>query len=92
MALLSCSECNKQISDKAPACPHCGASKGKATEQVTGSDAVNLLVSFIIGVFFAAFTMNLVNDDNEGLKLGVGLISLATPPVCALVRSNRRKI
>lgn len=25
MALIACSECNKQISDKAAACPHCGA-------------------------------------------------------------------
>ena len=25
MALMSCPECAKQISDKAPACPHCGA-------------------------------------------------------------------
>jgi hypothetical protein len=25
MALIKCSECNKEISDKAPACPKCGA-------------------------------------------------------------------
>lgn len=25
MALITCSECGKQISDAAPACPHCGA-------------------------------------------------------------------
>jgi hypothetical protein len=25
MALITCTECHKQISDKAPACPHCGA-------------------------------------------------------------------
>lgn len=25
MALIACHECSKQISDKAPACPHCGA-------------------------------------------------------------------
>ena len=24
MALIACKECNKQISDTAPACPHCG--------------------------------------------------------------------
>ena len=24
MALINCPECNKQISDKATACPHCG--------------------------------------------------------------------
>ena len=25
MALINCPECNKEISDKAAACPHCGA-------------------------------------------------------------------
>ena len=25
MALIKCSECGKQISDKAKKCPHCGA-------------------------------------------------------------------
>jgi len=29
MALTSCYECSKEISDKAPACPHCGAPKKK---------------------------------------------------------------
>lgn len=24
MALIKCPECEKEISDKAPACPHCG--------------------------------------------------------------------
>ena len=27
MALIECPECNKEISDKAPACPHCGCPK-----------------------------------------------------------------
>ena len=27
MALIKCYECGKEISDKAPACPHCGAPK-----------------------------------------------------------------
>lgn len=29
MALINCPECNKQISDKAPACPHCGYTEAK---------------------------------------------------------------
>ena len=28
MALIECYECEKEISDKAPACPHCGAPAG----------------------------------------------------------------
>lgn len=35
MALIACTECNQQISDKAAACPHCGAPTSAATR--TGS-------------------------------------------------------
>jgi len=30
MALIKCYECEKEISDKAPACPHCGAGFGQS--------------------------------------------------------------
>ena len=30
MALIPCYECEKEISDKAPACPHCGAGFGQS--------------------------------------------------------------
>ena len=33
MALIKCYECSKEISDKAPACPHCGAPKQEAPEE-----------------------------------------------------------
>jgi len=38
MALIECYECEKEISDKAPACPHCGAPKctPKPTKTKTG--------------------------------------------------------
>ena len=33
MALIPCYECEKEISDKAPACPHCGAPKEEQPSQ-----------------------------------------------------------
>jgi len=36
MALIPCYECEKEISDKAPACPHCGAPKEGRPPQVEG--------------------------------------------------------
>ena len=30
MAMIKCSECGKQMSDKAKTCPHCGNSMNKA--------------------------------------------------------------
>jgi hypothetical protein len=34
MALIKCYECEKEISDKAPACPHCGAPKEEQPPQI----------------------------------------------------------
>ena len=31
MALIKCYECSREISDKAPACPQCGAPKKKSS-------------------------------------------------------------
>ena len=33
MALIKCYECEKEISDKSPACPHCGAPKEEQPPQ-----------------------------------------------------------
>lgn len=34
MALISCPECGKEISDKALACPHCGNPMNQPTQQI----------------------------------------------------------
>ena len=34
MALIKCYECSREISDKAPACPHCGAPKEEQPPQI----------------------------------------------------------
>jgi len=34
MALIPCYECEKEISDQAPACPHCGAPKEEQPPQI----------------------------------------------------------
>jgi len=39
MALIPCYECEKEISDKAPACPHCGAPKKKAAPKKEAAPA-----------------------------------------------------
>ena len=36
MALISCPECGKQISDTTPACPHCGYALSVAQSSVSG--------------------------------------------------------
>ena len=34
MPLITCPDCKKEVSDRAPACPHCGAPIAKAAEPV----------------------------------------------------------
>lgn len=49
MALTNCSECNKEISDQAPACPHCGAPSllHKKIENTNGSTCKKCGVPYI---------------------------------------------
>jgi rRNA maturation endonuclease Nob1 len=36
MALIPCYECEKEISDQAPACPHCGSGLRRDIEKDSG--------------------------------------------------------
>jgi hypothetical protein len=38
MAVISCPECNAEVSDRAPACPQCGYPLGTAPDQVPAED------------------------------------------------------
>ena len=83
MALINCPECNKQISDKAPACPHCGYTETatqkpipipkqvfvqqKAPTQYGCGTVILLLVVF-------AIIYNLFKDDEPTRSVA------ATPP------------
>ena len=60
MALINCPECNKEISDKAPACPHCGCPLGSETkaapQEATATPAKNKRPAWLILVLpLAAF-------------------------------------
>lgn len=93
MTLVSCPECNKQISDKAPTCPHCGVSRGKPTEQIAGLDAVIMLLSFVLSLFLVVGTGALVDGEkNRPLQVTLFVFSLVSPPIAALVWSSRRKV
>lgn len=61
MSLISCRECNEQISDQAAACPKCGAQLPKAKAQ-------NFLVKIVlIGVILVAafFAMDAMFSTNK---------------------------
>ena len=46
MALIKCYECAKDISDKAPACPQCGAPRGEIVEEYWDSGELKLKKTF----------------------------------------------
>lgn len=48
MALIRCPECNKEISNKANACPHCGHSKGTPKSYGCGTIILLLIIGTVI--------------------------------------------
>ena len=52
MPLVSCPDCNTQVSDKAPACPKCGHPFAAQTVQATGKKwkALQLVGGLVLGV------------------------------------------
>ena len=66
MALITCSECGKEISDNAKQCPHCGCGTrfGKEAAQANGL-AVASIVNSVVGFIGACwFCFNLVPISN----------------------------
>lgn len=58
MALITCPECGKEVSDQATACPHCGAPlKAKVVDPEKTAAKIRLLVGFLIVVLGCAYSM-----------------------------------
>lgn len=51
MALTECKECGKQISDKAKACPHCGADTSANWELISRGCGTSLLLLGFAGLW-----------------------------------------
>ena len=74
MALIKCSECGKEISDKATACPNCGNTISKHTynKELRAAKrvaifiivvlAIILVYYFIIGYFIPAHTYHYIKN------------------------------
>ncbi|VEI21859.1 Uncharacterised protein [Serratia plymuthica] len=57
MALIKCGECGKEISDKAKACPACGA-------PIKEKQTVSQLISAVLVVIVAGFFIHACNSDD----------------------------
>ena len=73
MALLKCYECGKEISDKAPSCPHCGAPKLVATNK-----KVKTKKSLVFSKYLKPI----------GIGLGVVVLPLAAVASVPLIQAN----
>ena len=50
MALIKCSECGKEISDKATSCPNCGCPTKFASEKATQKNENTIVILFFLGI------------------------------------------
>ncbi len=56
MALINCPECNKEISEHAASCPHCGYALSSAPKEIEASKSkkrITLIIACIVGCLVA---------------------------------------
>jgi zinc-ribbon domain len=67
MALIDCPECKKQISDTAPACPHCGYKIiSDATKPLLPT--VALVIGLAAALFFCAYKLLPISNTQQAQK------------------------
>jgi len=66
MSLIKCPACQKDVSPRAPACPHCGEPLGKTS----GISALPfLLVAFVVVLLVFVGNVHVITGGNGGLSL-----------------------
>lgn len=67
MALITCGECSKEISDQAAACPSCGAPRKGSPKQQDAKPAKSSLgaVKWLIAIMFGIFVFNVATDYQD---------------------------
>ena len=80
--LVTCSECGQKVSNKAKACPHCGAPIGEGGEVVEVSSlkrSVALVFAIFLG-WLGAHNAYLGFKKRQYLDLFIALVGLVTLP------------
>ena len=65
MALINCYECNKEISDQAKSCPHCGAVPIKPRADTSAGVAVLVVFTISMILIFSFANMNSKSSSNK---------------------------
>lgn len=107
MALINCPECNKEISDSARKCPHCGYPLKEEVEVIyekkkgfwsTGRLAVSI-ISFVLALFiiYQGYMLTIAEaligeEDGNGI-LGIGVaLFIVLAAIIGLCTRNKRGI
>lgn len=71
MAIIACSECNREISDKAPTCPHCGAPREAVAPRKRGWFSKTMRgAGYIFAVLFVVSLLaNFAEEKEETLEV-----------------------
>ena len=75
MALIACRECGKEISDQAPACPHCGAPASAAqlaVQPVKKPPTAPVWLQVVIGLFGAYLIVSCATGGNKNATTSSG--------------------
>ena len=77
MALITCPECGKEVSDIANVCPHCGAKvkkqlkKSKRKEFINKYSAIFIGAIFIVAVFIVIGAIQKERDDKAAILVSL---------------------
>ena len=79
MALMQCPDCGKQISEAAPACPHCGRPRDQdGTPVTTQLTAKSLKAAQAIGAILIALSLlGLMTNSNHAYILLAFILGVA---------------
>jgi hypothetical protein len=83
MALMKCDDCGRDVSDRAPACPNCGAPVAESVARSTIPDTVTLDGEDFIGTKsllaqLAARAVQSLNYKLDNVEETAGLVSFTT--------------
>ena len=68
MALIKCSECGKEVSDKAKKCPHCGASNKIQNGKKGNTNILHIIIGILLAVLLICgviFAYQVLKGNND---------------------------
>jgi hypothetical protein len=87
MALITCSECEKELSDKADKCPHCGAPRKPAK-----TSGCTLIVGALAGLVVLIFILGVVSDPKPAGPAAAKPANTQAPAVSLAISASELEV